>query len=101
MRYDVSPGDVHAVAVAKQEVVGNDEAVPFLGQRLLAGRTYRLVHHNLTKIQDIREEASLIFWMEDGEGLFRRRVGGVAGFAFIHQPPHCGYHLTSSRFFVG
>lgn len=36
MGYDVSPGDVHAVAVAKQVVVGNDEAVPFLGQRLLA-----------------------------------------------------------------
>jgi hypothetical protein len=67
MGYDVSPGDVHAVAVAEQEVIGNDEAVPFLGQRLLAGRAYRLVCHNLAEIQDIREEASLIFLMEDGE----------------------------------
>jgi hypothetical protein len=69
MGYDVSPGDVHAVAVAKQEIIGNDEAVPFLGQRLLAGHTYRLVRHNLAEIQDIREAASLIFRMEDGEGL--------------------------------
>jgi hypothetical protein len=67
--YDVSPGDIDTVAVAKQEVVGNDEAVPFLGQRLLAGRTYRLVRHNLAEIQDIREEASLIFQMEGGEGI--------------------------------
>jgi hypothetical protein len=29
-----------------------------------AGRTYRLVRHNLAEIQDIREEASLIFRME-------------------------------------
>jgi hypothetical protein len=35
----------------------------------IAGRTYRLVRHNLAEIQDIREEASLIFRMEDGEGL--------------------------------
>jgi len=69
MGYDVSPGDVHAVAVAKQETIGNDEAVPFLGQRLLAGRTYRLVCHNLAEIQDIRDGASLIFRMEDGEGI--------------------------------
>jgi hypothetical protein len=28
-----------------------------------------VVHHNLAEIQDIREEASLIFRMEDGEGI--------------------------------
>ena len=35
----------------------------------IAGRTYRLVRHNLAEIQDIREEASLIFRMEDGESI--------------------------------
>ena len=35
----------------------------------IAGRTYRLVRHNLAEIQDIREESTLIFLMEDGEGL--------------------------------
>lgn len=38
----------------------------------VASRTYRLVRHNLAEIQEIREEASLIFRMEVGEelGLF-------------------------------
>jgi hypothetical protein len=35
----------------------------------VAGRTNRLVRHNLAEIQDIREEARLIFRMEDGEGI--------------------------------
>jgi hypothetical protein len=35
----------------------------------IAGRTYLLVRHNLADIQDIREEANLIFQMEDGEGV--------------------------------
>jgi hypothetical protein len=30
--------------------------------------TYRLVRHNLAEIQDIREEASLIFRMKGREG---------------------------------
>jgi hypothetical protein len=35
----------------------------------VAGRTYRLVRHNISEIQDIREEASLIFRTEEGEGI--------------------------------
>jgi hypothetical protein len=35
----------------------------------IAGRTYRLVRHNSAEIQDIREEAILIFRMEDGKGI--------------------------------
>ncbi|MEM9259703.1 MAG: hypothetical protein AAGA62_08655 [Bacteroidota bacterium] len=35
----------------------------------VAGRTYRLVRHTLSEVQDIREEAALIFRTEQGEGV--------------------------------